>query len=85
MLIVISREAKKVFQTVFKRYESKYFINSKQYAGGVSGGETEFAVELTSAATVYGQSGGMGGGMNGGTGGIPGGGRPSGGRQSVGR
>ena len=32
MLIVISREAKKVFQTVFKRYESKYFINSKQYA-----------------------------------------------------
>ena len=53
--------------------------------GGVSGGETEFAVELTSAATVYGQSGGMGGGMNGGTGGIPGGGRPSGGRQSVGR
>lgn len=33
MLIVISREAKKVFQTVFKRYENKYFINSKQYAG----------------------------------------------------
>ena len=32
MLIVISREAKKVFQTVFKRYENKYFINSKQYA-----------------------------------------------------
>ena len=32
MVIVISREAKKVFQTVFKRYESKYFINSKQYA-----------------------------------------------------
>ena len=32
MLIVISKEAKKVFQTVSKRYESKYFINSKQYA-----------------------------------------------------
>ena len=33
MLIVISREAKKVFQTVFKRYESKYFTDSRQYAG----------------------------------------------------
>lgn len=53
--------------------------------GGVSGGETEFAVELTSAATVYGQSGGMGGGMNGGMGGMPGGSRPSGGRTVGGR
>ena len=33
MVIVISREAKKVFQTVFKRYESKYFTDSRQYAG----------------------------------------------------
>lgn len=53
--------------------------------GGVSGGETEFAVELTSAATVYGQSGGMGGRMNGGMGGMPGGSRPSGGRTVGGR
>ena len=53
--------------------------------GGVSGGETEFAVELTSAATVYGQSGGMGRGMNGGMGGMSGGGRPSGGRTVGGR
>ena len=55
-------------------------VNGFTQNGSVLGGKSEFAIELTSAVTVYGQTGVTGGNMHGGIGGMPGGNRPSGGR-----
>lgn len=45
--------------------------NGYTASGKVTGGDSSFAVEISSVSTSYGSSGGMGGNMGGGMGGKP--------------